>query len=158
MFRSLALSISAFVGAGLAVRPALAQSYNIKCPDGVLYSVNHPSKAPCVKMCPGGGWIVKGEGSCKTATPTERPKKKEATGICTDKRREAAAPLITLVGSREIFVNRAIWNAMDYGVRVGFAKWASACTQKGYRVTIRDGRTGKELAKYSNLWGYSVKE
>jgi hypothetical protein len=84
----------------------------------------------------------------EVATPAQR------AAVCTAEREETAQIVVTRIGEREIFVDVVIWTALRHDGRVGIASWASECTQDGFRVTIRDAHSGRELAYYSNLRGY----
>ncbi len=84
--------------------------------------------------------------------PPQRAERPPA--FCTAERAETAELLITRTGAREIFVEGYMWAALPYDSRVDIARWASECTQDGFRVSIRDAHSGRELANYSSLRGY----
>ena len=57
---------------------------------------------------------------------------------------------------RQAWVNPFVWHGLDYNTKVGLCVFFSkVCKEYGSeRITIMDGRSGRQLAKYSPTFGY----
>lgn len=92
-----------------------------------------------------------------SATPRESG---PSQALCTPANEEAGTPMVMKVDrtAREVFVNPALWSTTAFDARTGWAKWAANCLVGQKRATIRHGYTGKELATWSDAFGYSSEE
>ena len=83
-----------------------------------------------------------------------------ADSLCTADMAEAMSLLVSSVQKDRavVFVEPEIWDMVDFEKRRAFAFWAARCLIKARGVSIRHGKTGKELATWAEGWGYSVKE
>ncbi len=113
------------------------------------------------------GWVAK-----RFLTPEKpKPERSIRTGrtreFCTDEYRSRIDPFvskyeqITRKGeliAGEIFVKPLVWHQLDIDTRKALAQWAYYCVFDEKSLDIRYSRTGRVLASYSALWGYSGKE
>ena len=60
--------------------------------------------------------------------------------------------------AREVFVAPIAWAGLRYDLREGTARAISACWFNDARVRIRHRNTGRELASWSEVWGYDSSE
>ena len=87
--------------------------------------------------------------------------------FCTDEYRSRIDPLVSKyeqitrqgeIIAGEIFVKPLVWHQLDFDTRKALAQWAYYCVFDEKSLDVRYSRTGRVLASYSALWGYSGKE
>lgn len=94
--------------------------------------------------------------SAETQEQEEMRRRKEA--LCVQHVEDLASLVVVHEDPsvHRVYVGPDLWNLYDFKTRTVIAAWAATCRFDTVRAEVWDGQTGKRIATWSTLWGYSA--